>query len=82
MHAVSLKVPSFYSEVYEEPLMFCLNEEDEEDEPSQSDSGKIFFQSNFSCGFNCRVCGTSTFVQTGIDHCCFRCCYVHRKLSK
>lgn len=47
MHAVSLKVPSFYSEVYEEPLMFCLNEEDEEDEPSQSDSGKIFFQSNF-----------------------------------
>lgn len=47
-HAVSLKVPSFFSEVYEEPLMFCLNEEDEEDEPSQSDSGKIFFQSNFT----------------------------------
>ncbi|XP_071339594.1 rho guanine nucleotide exchange factor 28-like isoform X3 [Trachinotus anak] len=25
---------------YEEPLMFCLNEEDEEDDPSQSDSEK------------------------------------------
>ncbi|XP_063345271.1 rho guanine nucleotide exchange factor 28-like isoform X2 [Pelmatolapia mariae] len=33
-------VPSFFSEVYEQPLMFCLNEEDEEDEPSQSDSEK------------------------------------------
>lgn len=27
---------------YEEPLMFCLNEVDEEDDPSQSDSGKDF----------------------------------------
>ncbi|XP_030593764.1 rho guanine nucleotide exchange factor 28-like isoform X2 [Archocentrus centrarchus] len=33
-------VPSFFSEEYEEPLMFCLNEEDEKDEPSQSDSEK------------------------------------------
>nr|XP_024660160.1 rho guanine nucleotide exchange factor 28 isoform X2 [Maylandia zebra] len=38
--AVEENVPSFYSEVYKEPLMFCLNEEDEEDEPSQSDSEK------------------------------------------
>ncbi|XP_025752822.1 rho guanine nucleotide exchange factor 28 isoform X4 [Oreochromis niloticus] len=38
--ADSENVPSFFSEVYEEPLMFCLNEEDEEDEPSQSDSEK------------------------------------------
>ncbi|XP_039476664.1 rho guanine nucleotide exchange factor 28-like isoform X3 [Oreochromis aureus] len=37
---VAENVPSFFSEVYEEPLMFCLNEEDEEDEPSQSDSEK------------------------------------------
>ncbi|KAL3975555.1 otoferlin [Sarotherodon galilaeus] len=37
---VEENVPSFFSEVYEEPLMFCLNEEDEEDEPSQSDSEK------------------------------------------
>uniref|UniRef100_A0A3Q1EIM5 Rho guanine nucleotide exchange factor 28-like n=1 Tax=Acanthochromis polyacanthus TaxID=80966 RepID=A0A3Q1EIM5_9TELE len=34
-------VPSFFTEDFEEQLMFCLNEEDEEeDEPSQSDSEK------------------------------------------
>ncbi|XP_023814687.1 rho guanine nucleotide exchange factor 28 isoform X2 [Oryzias latipes] len=33
-------LPSFYSEDIDEPLMFCLNEEDEEDDPSQSDSEK------------------------------------------
>lgn len=48
VRAVSLKVPSFFSEEYEEPLMFCLNEEDEEDEPSQSDSGKISLRLSFS----------------------------------
>lgn len=40
MSAVTQKLPSFYSEDIDEPLMFCLNEEDEEDDPSQSDSGK------------------------------------------
>ncbi|RVE67938.1 hypothetical protein OJAV_G00086780 [Oryzias javanicus] len=33
-------LPSFYCGDIEEPLMFCLNEEDEEDDPSQSDSEK------------------------------------------
>ncbi|XP_041855242.1 rho guanine nucleotide exchange factor 28-like isoform X2 [Melanotaenia boesemani] len=33
-------VPNFLSEDYEEQLMFCLNEEDEEDNPSQSESEK------------------------------------------
>lgn len=40
MSAVMQKLPSFYCGDIEEPLMFCLNEEDEEDDPSQSDSGK------------------------------------------
>ena len=42
MYAVSQKVPNFLTEDYEEQLVFCLNEEDEEDNPPQSDSGKDF----------------------------------------
>lgn len=58
--------------------MFCLNEEDEEDDPSQSDSGKDFIfkvflkflpstvvsrKPVFRYGFNFRACGASA-----IDH--------------
>ncbi len=42
VHAVWWKVPCFFTQDYEEPLMFCLNEEDEENSPSQSGKGFIF----------------------------------------
>ncbi|XP_069563971.1 rho guanine nucleotide exchange factor 28-like isoform X1 [Brachyistius frenatus] len=35
--AVEENIASFFAEDYEEPLIFCLNEEDEEDDPLQSD---------------------------------------------
>ncbi|XP_061585473.1 rho guanine nucleotide exchange factor 28-like isoform X2 [Cololabis saira] len=38
--AAEENVPGFFTEDHEEPLMFCLNEEDEVDDPSQSDSEK------------------------------------------
>lgn len=54
VNAVLRKVPSFFSEDCEEPLMFILNEEDEEDDSSRSDSGK-YFKLYFLCrtGLRC-----------------------------
>lgn len=48
VHAIWWKFPHFNvsTKDYEEPLMFCLNEEDEEDYPPQSDSGKRSFYLN------------------------------------
>lgn len=57
---------SLFLQDYEEPLMFRLNEEDEEeDDPSQFDSGKDFVFLNgsevtvFRYGLNFRACGAS-----------------------
>lgn len=55
VNAVLRKVPSFFSEDCEEPLMFMLNEDDAEDDSSRSDCGK-YFKIYFLCMTVCR-CG-------------------------
>lgn len=37
------RVSCFFTQDYEEPLMFCLNEEDEEDDLLQPITGKVWF---------------------------------------
>ncbi|XP_047447456.1 rho guanine nucleotide exchange factor 28-like isoform X2 [Mugil cephalus] len=46
--AVEENVPSFFAEDYGEPLMFCLNEVDEEDEPSDSEKSQSIRESQAS----------------------------------